>query len=125
MTPLSRRTAVRGAASLAGVTASTALAGEAAADDKRSASGPAPWTEAELRDRRRVRALGYTEQEADCWLLVARAGGAFLGLPEQHPSDAPDVADAIHVMQRILLQRPAYRKYRELGEGEEPPAADD
>ncbi|AKG44737.1 hypothetical protein SXIM_33530 [Streptomyces xiamenensis] len=53
--------------------------------------GPATgeWTEAELRDRSRVLRLGFTEQDADAWLLVARAGAAFFALPQIHPSDSP------------------------------------
>ncbi|WP_461035766.1 hypothetical protein [Streptomyces mayteni] len=120
MTPITRRTAVRGAATLAGAGALGAAAAPAA-QAARTEPGGADWTEAELRDRRRVLALGFTEEEADCWLLVARAGAAFFALPEIHPSDRPDVVDAIHVMQRILMQRPAYKRYREMGEAEEGP----
>ncbi|MEU9111033.1 hypothetical protein AB0D04_04330 [Streptomyces sp. NPDC048483] len=139
MTKISRRVAVRSAAGLAGAAATGAGAAPAAAtpaDGARtkghveertdagargSGGGPGRWTAAELRDRRRVLRLGFTEEEADCWLLVARAGAAFFALPQTHPSDTPDVADAVHVVQRILMQRPAYKKYRKMGEEEEPP----
>ncbi|WP_129840043.1 hypothetical protein [Streptomyces sp. RFCAC02] len=140
MTPMSRRAAVRGAATFAGASALAAHAaparasaeedsGRAGGDDGPGAGavdgrGATGWTEAELRDRRRVLALGFTAAEADCWLLVARAGAAFFALPEVHPSETPDVVDAVHVVQRILMQRPAYRRYREMGEAEEPPPAD-
>jgi hypothetical protein len=36
-------------------------------------------------------------------------------LPELHPSDRKDIADAVHILQRMLLLRPAYKKYRQLG----------
>ncbi|MFI7273578.1 hypothetical protein [Streptomyces sp. NPDC049879] len=133
---MSRRTAVRGAATAAGAgllgasaqaTATAAdtppatTAGIATTVGRGDGRNPGGWTEAELRDRRRVLTLGFSEAEADCWLLVARAGAAFFALPETHPAEAPDVADALHVIQRILMQRPAYRRYREMGEAEEPP----
>ena len=34
-------------------------------------------------------------------------------LPELHPTDRPEVATAIHVLQNKLLARPTYRKYLE------------
>lgn len=62
-------------------------------------------------DRESVLAAGMTDQEADCWAAVARAGGAFFALPELHPADAQEVATAIHIIQNKLLSRPTYRKY--------------
>ncbi|MFI9462190.1 hypothetical protein [Streptomyces xiamenensis] len=129
--PVSRRTLFGGAAAAAGASAVGAVAAApaqatpvqtAATADATPPPAPAAtgdWTEAELRDRSRVLRLGFTEQEADAWLLVARAGAAFFALPQIHPSDTPDVVDAIHVMQRILMQRPAYKQYRQWGEEEE------
>ncbi|MET2715505.1 hypothetical protein ABXV03_07100 [Streptomyces harbinensis] len=127
--PVTRRTLFGGAAAVAGATAAgaslaaPAQAAETAPDaaaGTAGAGGPTgDWTEAELRDRSRVLRLGFTEQEADAWLLVARAGAAFFALPQLHPSDTPDVVDAVHVMQRILMQRPAYKQYRQWGEEEE------
>jgi hypothetical protein len=66
----------------------------------------------EAAERRHVLACGFTEAEADCWVLVARAVGAFFALPKLHPMDDHEVAHAIHVVQHKLLSRPAYRKYK-------------
>jgi hypothetical protein len=38
-----------------------------------------------------------------------------LSLPELHPSDRKDIADAVHILQDRLMLRPAYKKYRQLG----------
>ncbi|WP_461297285.1 hypothetical protein [Streptomyces harbinensis] len=96
--PVTRRTLFGGAAAVAGATAAgaslaaPAQAAETAPDAAGTAGTGGPtgdWTEAELRDRSRVLRLGFTEQEADAWLLVARAGAAFFALPQLHPSDTP------------------------------------
>ncbi|HKB02413.1 MAG TPA: twin-arginine translocation signal domain-containing protein [Gemmataceae bacterium] len=65
-------------------------------------------------DRDRVIAAGLTEAEADCWEVTAQAAGKFFALPELHPSDKHEVAQAIHIIQHKLLSRPTYRKYLEL-----------
>ena len=80
--------------------------------------GPAladePVKDRELRtDRDFVIASGLTEGEADCWELAARTAGAFFALPELHPMDKQEVANAIHVIQNKLLSRPTYRTYLE------------
>ncbi|WP_432744644.1 hypothetical protein H7827_11265 [Streptomyces sp. JH002] len=49
----------------------------------------------------------------------ASCDAAFFALPRIHPSDAPDVVDAIHVVRHVLMQRPAHRQYRRWGEEEE------
>lgn len=79
---------------------------DAANPDERSAD--------EKADRQRVLALGFTETEADCWEHLAKAAGKFFALEELHPSDAREMAQAIHVVQNKLLSRPTYRKYLEL-----------
>ena len=65
-------------------------------------------------DRDFVIAAGMTDAEADCWGLIAKAAGAFFALPVLHPTDAAEVAQAVHVIQHKLLARPTYRKYLEL-----------
>lgn len=117
---MTRRAALR-SAGVAGLTAAgVAAPGIAAADDKPQPKpappvppgpGPARWTEFELKDRRAVLAAGLSEAEADAWLLMNRAGAKLLALPSQHPSDLPDMVDAIHVIQNKLLARASYRKY--------------
>ncbi|MEW6129736.1 MAG: hypothetical protein AB1757_22040 [Acidobacteriota bacterium] len=69
-------------------------------------------------DRQRVIACGMTEAEADCWEAVAEAAGKFFRLPKLHPTDADEVAQAIHIIQYKLLSRPTYRKYLELAKGQ-------
>jgi hypothetical protein len=64
-------------------------------------------------DRDCVIASGMTEAEADCWVATAKAAKLFFDLPELHPTDKQDIADAIHVIQLRLLSRPTYRKYKE------------
>ena len=66
----------------------------------------------EKAERQRVIACGMTEAEADCWVQVAKAAGAFFALPKLHPMDEHEVAVAIHVIQNKLLGRPTYRKYK-------------
>ena len=77
---------------------------EAAEDDK----------EPQDRDRKNVMAAGMTAEEADCWKLAAQTAGAFFKLPELHPMDNHEIAQAIHIIQNKLLGRPTYRRYLEL-----------
>ena len=63
---------------------------------------------------------GMTEAEAECWSLAAKAAGAFFALPELHPMDKQEIAQAIHIVQNKLLSRPTYRKYLELAKEERP-----
>jgi hypothetical protein len=71
--------------------------------------GQTPTTE-----RERVMSLGFSEEEAECWVLAASVAGKFFSLPDLHPMDDHEVAHAIHVVQSKLLSRPAYRRYLEL-----------
>jgi hypothetical protein len=80
-------------------------------DDKPNA------TFGEKTERQRVIACGFTEAEADCWVLIAQAARKFFELPKLHPMDDHEVAQAIHVVQHKLLSRPAYRRYKELAKG--------
>ena len=97
--------------SLVGVFAASGVSGIAS-----SAMG-APLQSAELDaavERGLVIQSGLTEAEADCWVAVAQAAGKFFDLPELHPMDEQEVAQAIHVIQNKLLSRPTYRKYKSL-----------
>jgi hypothetical protein len=71
--------------------------------------GQVPTTE-----RERVMSLGFTEEEAECWVLAASVAGKFFSLPDLHSMEEHEVAHAIHVVQSKLLSRPAYRRYLEL-----------
>jgi alpha-galactosidase len=71
--------------------------------------GQTPTTE-----RERVMSLGFTEEEAECWMLAASVAGRFFSLPDLHQMDDHEVAHAIHVVQSKLLSRPIYRRYLEL-----------
>ena len=62
-------------------------------------------------DRRAVLAAGMTEEEADCWAAAADVAGKFFALPDLHPMDDQEVANAVHVIQNKLLSRPTYRAY--------------
>jgi hypothetical protein len=73
------------------------------------ARGQTPTTE-----RERVMSLGFTAEEAECWVLAASVAGRFFSLPDLHTMDDHEVAHAIHVIQSKLLSRPAYRRYLEL-----------
>ena len=72
----------------------------------------------EKTERQHVLGCGFTEAEADCWILVAKAAGSFFDLPKLHPMDEHEVAHAIHVIQNKLLSRPTYRRYKGLAKGE-------
>jgi hypothetical protein len=85
----------------------------AVAQQKNSACNE--WTDAELKDRKRVLSVGFTDDEADTWLSINRGAAKMLSLPELHPSDRKDIADAVHILQDRLMLRPAYKKYRQLG----------
>jgi hypothetical protein len=76
--------------------------------------GQTPTTE-----RERVMSLGFTEEEAECWVLAASVAGKFFSLPDLHPMDDHEVAHATHVIQSKLLSRPAYRRYLELAQDDE------
>ncbi len=107
------RRGVLGTAALAGAAALAALTPNAAsAEDK--ASGEFD----EKADRERVLASGFTEAEADCWILLNRAGAKFFELPKLHDMDDHELSHAIHVLQYRLLMRPAYRRYKELAKGQ-------
>ena len=73
--------------------------------------GDSPDAQTWAQEREKVMALGFTEDEAMCWELVARAAAQFFELPQLHPSDAPEVAEAIHIVQNKLMSRPTYRLY--------------
>jgi hypothetical protein len=74
------------------------------------------WTDGELKDRKRVLSVGFTDDEADAWLSVNRGAAKMLLLPELHPSDRKDIADAVHILQNMLMLRPTYKKYWHLGQ---------
>jgi hypothetical protein len=76
-----------------------------AADEKKAAEAN--------RDRECILASGLTEAEADCWELTAKAAGKYFELPELHPMERQEIANAIHTIQYRLLSRPTYRKYKE------------
>jgi hypothetical protein len=98
---------VLGAVALVGAVALNGLTpGVASADDKTSV------TEDEKHDRQRVLACGFTEAEADCWVLLGRTAGKFLELPKLHVMDDHEISHAIHLLQYRLLSRPAYRQYK-------------
>lgn len=99
------RRAVFGATALAGAASLTAMMPAARADDK-----PGDAFD-EKADRERIIACGFTEAEADCWVLLGRTAGKFLSLPKLHVMDDHEIAHAIHILQYRLLSRPAYRKY--------------
>jgi hypothetical protein len=76
-------------------------------------------------DRDRIKAVGFTEAEADCWELAAALAGKCFALPPVHASefarnqkeiDNHEVAHAMHVIQNKLLARPAYRQYLKLAD---------
>jgi len=77
-------------------------------------AGQCQWSEAEEQDRQRVTTVGFTDDEATCWLLINRAAAKYLSLPEVHPSERTELTVAIHEIQTRLMWRPTYRKYREL-----------
>lgn len=80
-------------------------------EDERVTDSPDAQTWAE--ERAKVISVGFTEDEAECWELIARAAGKFFELPELHPSDATEVAEAVHLIQTKLMSRPTYRRYRQ------------
>jgi hypothetical protein len=107
MRKISRRTAVSGfagAAALAGMRHVAAQAADPATD------GPAYWAA----ERARVTEVGFTEDEAECWELIARASAKFFELPVLGELDKHEIAEATHVFQQKLLARPVYRRYVDL-----------
>lgn len=64
-------------------------------------------------DRQSVIAAGLTEAEADCWELSGKLAGKLFELPQLHPMDRQEIAEAIHIVQYRLLSRPTYRKYKD------------
>lgn len=106
------QTTRRQALTLAGAATLMPIAGRTqACAEERVSSNPGAQTWAE--ERAKVMALGFTEAEADCWELINRAAAGFFELPELHPSDASEVAEAIHIVQNKLMGRPTYRRYIE------------
>ncbi len=70
-------------------------------------------------DREIATEAGLTAEEAECWELAAALAGRFFALPQLHPMDRQEVAQAVHVVQNKLMSRPAYRKYLELARANE------
>ena len=60
-----------------------------------------------------MKAIGFTEAETECWLLISKAAGKFFELPKLHAMDDQEVASAVHIVQNKLLSRPTYRMYKE------------
>ncbi|HEU4616864.1 MAG TPA: hypothetical protein VFV10_02445, partial [Gammaproteobacteria bacterium] len=71
-------------------------------------------------ERSKVMSLGFTADEADCWILVARAAQQFFELPTLHQADAQEVAEAVHAIQYRLMSRPTYRRYLHRDEASKP-----
>lgn len=107
MDDLTRRHALK-LASAAGLALGALPAAPAASE---SAQDPSPGNAPRRTDRDFVIAAGMTEGEADCWAAAAECAGAFFALPELHPMDRQEIAQAIHVIQNKLLSRPTYRRY--------------
>lgn len=84
--------------------------GCASADDR---VGDVPGAQTWAEEHQKLISLGFTQDEADCWEFINRAAGKFFELPELHPSDGLEVAEAVHVIQNKLLSRPTYRRYIE------------
>ena len=91
---------------------------EAAIQRAADAAEKCDWSEEEERDRERVLGVGFTEDEATCWLLCNRAAAKYLALPVLHPSDRDEVTLAIHEIQNRLLSRPTYRRYLQAARGD-------
>ena len=104
MKSIDRRSAIKGALALG---AGMNISGFVYAQDK-------PAKEELTQDQKNVMEAGLTQKEAECWSLTAKAAGAFFALPELHPMDKQEVAQAIHILQNKLLGRPTYRKYLEI-----------
>ncbi|GAA4903893.1 hypothetical protein LX16_3764 [Stackebrandtia albiflava] len=116
-----RRLLQTAAVTSAAALAAAAMPGTAAAEEAKKYEldgGPGDWTDAERLDYRNIRIAGFTHDEAICWLLVARATLAIFDLPEQHPSDIPEVVTLVHGIQNKLLARPTYRDYMEAYQGD-------
>ena len=66
---------------------------------------------------------GMTDEEANCWELAAKLAGGMFALPDPHPMDNHEIAQAIHVIQNKLLARPTYRRYLQAAKDQEAKAA--
>lgn len=112
---INRRSAITGAliggitASLGTGTAVTTAHLNSLQEPQEDTQEPADYNED--KDRQAVKAAGFTDDEAECWKLIAEATGKFFELPELHPMDKQEVATAVHVIQNKLLSRPTYRTY--------------
>jgi hypothetical protein len=111
MDDVTRRAALKLAATAGVVLAAGQVGSATAVDDKdkdKDKSKPDPT------DRQRVIEAGLTEDEADVWELTAQLAGKFFKLPKLHVMDDHEITHAIHVLQYRLLSRPTYRRYLEL-----------
>lgn len=106
---ISRRQAMlMSVAAAAAALASGAATADQCGDDRVGKGADAQtWAE----ERRKVIGLGFTADEADCWVLVGRAAQKFFELPKLHETADKEVAEAIHVIQYRLMSRPTYRRY--------------
>lgn len=115
MDDVTRREMLTSAVAVGAAATFVAVPDAAAAGQTPAAPPPPGWTEEELKDRKRVLTVGFTEDEADAWLLLNRGVAKILGLPVIHPTYNDEIVEAAHALQSALMMRPAYRKYRELG----------
>lgn len=109
MDDMTRRVALKLAATAGVVAAAEQLSSVAAAVDKdKDQSKP------DAPERERVMAAGMTEDEAHVWELTAELANKFAKLPKLHVMDEHEVVHAIHILQYRLLSRPTYRRYLEI-----------
>lgn len=51
-----------------------------------------------------------TDQELRCLVLSKDLWTLFASMPDQHPSDRPEMAAHVHAIQALILQRPTVRE---------------
>ncbi len=57
-------------------------------------------------------ASGLTDEEAECWALLADFARSYAALPKQHPVEDHEVAHAAWFLTAKILARPTLRRYR-------------
>jgi hypothetical protein len=52
--------------------------------------------------------------EVAAWQAVGHAAGLVMRLPDEHPMEKQEFANAFHLIQFYLMSRPTYREYKRL-----------
>lgn len=69
-------------------------------------------------ERQLVLQCGFSQQEAQCWLLVGELGSQLMAIPAFSETDKAELTRVIQQIQTKLLSMPTARRYGQLAQGQ-------